>query len=78
MNGKSYKFTHQAHKEEENLEPSTHASHTSYVPVANSGHGHHKKIDTVPVGQTLAVVEMRWITRVFQLQEELELVFGLV
>ena len=40
--------------------------HAVDVSVANGGHGHHQKVDTIPVSEDLPVVKVWRVTRVFQ------------
>jgi len=61
--------THQADEEEEDLETAAHAGDAGNVAVPHRGHCHHQEVDTVPVGEALAVVEVGRIARVFQLQQ---------
>ena len=42
---------------------------TGNVPVPHRGHGHHQEVDTVPVGQALAVQEVGRVTRVLELKD---------
>ncbi len=62
--------TYQSHEEEENLEAAPHACDAGNVTVPHRRHRHHQKVDAVPVGETLAVVEVGRVPRVFQLQKE--------
>ena len=48
------------------LECATKGGHAVDVSVADGGHGHHQKVDTVPVGEDLPVVKVWRVTRVFQ------------
>ena len=48
------------------LECATKGGHAVDVSVADGGHGHHEKVDAVPVGKDLAVVKVWRVTRVFQ------------
>ena len=41
---------------------------TDHVTVSYSAHGDHEEVDTVPVGEALAVVEVGRVTRVLQLK----------
>ena len=62
------KVTHQANKEEEDLEAPAECCDTDHVTVADSGHGDHEEVDAVPVGEALAVVEVGRVARVLQLK----------
>ena len=62
--------THQADKEEEDLEAAAAGGDTDHVPVAHRGHGDHEEVDAVPVGQALAVGEARRVAGVFQLVKD--------
>ena len=59
--------THQADKEEEDLEAATKSGDAGDVAVSHRGHGDHEEVDAVPVGQALTVGEVRGISRVLQL-----------
>ena len=39
-----------------------------HVPVAHRGHGDHEEVDTVPVGEALAVLKVRRVPGIFQLK----------
>ena len=62
--------THQADKEEEDLEAATKSSDAGDVAVTHSGHCDHEEVDAVPVGQALAVGEARRVAGVFQLVKD--------
>ena len=48
------------------LECAAKGGHAVDVSVPDSRHGHHQKVDTVPVGEDLPVVKVRRVSRVFQ------------
>ena len=49
-----------------------------HVPVAHRGHGDHEEVDTVPVGEALAVLEVGRVTRVLKLKYHHKLFFFLM
>ena len=48
------------------LERPAQGGHAIDVSVADGGHCHHQKVDTVPVGEDLSVVKVWRVTRVLQ------------
>ena len=69
--------THQADEEEEDLEAPAERGHAGDVSVTHRGHGHHQEVHAVPVGQALAVLEVRRVALVLQLRKhENEMMFS--
>ena len=62
-------LAYQSHQKEKNLKAPSKSSDTGNVSIANSGHGDHEEVDTVPVGEALAVHKVGRVTRVLQLRE---------
>ena len=61
--------TYQSNQEKKDLKAPAQGGVAGDVPVSHGGHGHHQEVHTVPVGQALAVVEVRRITRIFKLSK---------
>ena len=59
--------THQSDEEEEDLEAPAERGHAGDVSVTHRGHGHHQEVHAVPVGQALAVLEVRRVAGILQL-----------
>ena len=59
--------THQPDEEKEDLEAPAKRCDTGDVTVAHGGHRHHQEVNTVPVGQILAVLEVGRVSGVLQL-----------
>ena len=60
--------THQPDEEKEDLESPAKRCDTGDVTVAHGGHRHHEEVNTVPVGEILAVLEVGRVSGVLQLQ----------
>jgi len=67
---KGEKNTHQAHEQKENKECTAQNCFAVNISVAHSGHGHNKKVHTCPIGQLMFILEIKWITWVFQLKKK--------
>ena len=61
-------ITHQSDEEKEDLEAPAEGGHTGDIAVAHRGHGHHEKVNAVPVREELGVLKVRRVPRVFQLK----------
>ena len=61
-------ITYQSHEKEEDLKAPAKGGDTGNVPVAHGGHGHHQEVDTVPVGQVLAIQKVGRVPRVLELK----------
>ena len=59
--------THQPDEEKEDLEAPAKRGDTGDVTVAHGGHGHHQEVNTVPVREILAVLEVGRVSGVLQL-----------
>ena len=60
--------TYQSDEEEQNLESPAQGGHTGDIAVAHRRHGHHEKVNAVPVGEQLCVQKVRRVPRVFKLK----------
>jgi hypothetical protein len=60
--------TYQSDTEKENLKNSSDAGGANYITIANGRHGHHQKVNALPVPQFMDITEIGGISAVLQLE----------
>ncbi len=64
----STRYTYESDEEKHDLEAPSDGGDAGNVSVADRRHGDHEEVDALPVGELLAVVEVRRVAGVLQLR----------